>query len=460
MRAQARIFRLLGRTLRVPRSRIAAVAPEDGSKGGLEAFAAANRLGFEASASLPAEGALLSTGGDVEGAVTGALPGGLDGTLAHYTYTTTSTDSDGHTSTSHHHYTLVVGRVPESIGFAPHLAFRGRSVGSGLGLGGESKKVEAVGDAIKGATAYAYDGTSDQWLTQLFSPALIDWLGRSPDDFGFELNGGVLCAVRSDYLSGDDLTNLSTDAAHVAQAITNECQEAVDSGAAATQGAHSKPPDPKLEKALGEVVGEGSPDHLGATTGAFRKHLFATPGTYLTALLWGLVVAAIFNVFLLAITINLAVAHSYSALIIFEAALIGLCFLIALRWRVRDQATSLDPEAFFRGYARSRHLQVVDPLQFAATHADANLPFEPEWVFTGTLPGGSVDAALAVKGDGMKRTDQIAVIAGPSGPVAVTELTATAPGLSVANLDEYAAALSKQAAGQSAPAPTPAAPTA
>ncbi len=430
------------------------MAPEDGPAGSLDSFARSNRLSFSQAVSLPQEGTLLTAGGDVKGAVTGKLPGGLDGTLAYYTSTTTTTDSDGHSTTHHHHNTVVVGRLPESIGFAPYLAFRGPSVTTGLGLHDDTKQVKAVGEAVKGARAFAFDGTSDAWLTQLFSPALIDWLGRSPDDFGFELSGGVLCAARSDYVDGEDLVSLCNDAAHVAGAIATECQEAVDSGLAASQGAHSKPADPGLEKTLNEVTGEGAPDHLGATTGALRRHLFASPGTYFTALLWGLVVAAILNVFLLAITINLIVAHSYSGLVIFEAALIGICFLIALRWRVRDRANALDPEAFFRGYARSRHLQVADPLQFAATHAEANLPFEPDWVFTGTLPGGAGDAALALKGNGMKRSDQIAVVAGPSGPVAVTELTATAPGLSVANLDEYAAALTKQAAGP-APSPTP-----
>jgi hypothetical protein len=428
------------------------VPGEDGPAGSLESFAQRNGLAFANATSLPQEGALLSAGGDQKGAATGKLPGGLDGTLAYYTYATTSTDSDGHSSTTHHHNTIVVSRIPESIGFAPSLAFRGRSMMSALGIQGDTKRVEAVGEAIKGAMAFAYKGTSDAWLTQLFSPALVDWLDRSPDDFGFELSGGVLCVARSDYIGGDELESLCSDAAHVATAIASECEEAVDSGQAASQGAHSKPPDPDLEKTLNEVVGAEAPDHLGATTRAFRKHLFASPGTYARALLWGLVVAAILNVFLLAITINLIVANSYGALAIFEGALIGICFLIALRWRVGDKASSLDPEAFFRGYARSRHLQVIDPLQFAATHADARLPFEPDWVFTGTLPGGSSDAALALRGDGMKRSDQIAVIAGPTGPVAATELTATAPGLSAANLDTYSAALEKQLAGEPATA--------
>jgi hypothetical protein len=430
------------------------VAPEDGSAGSLQAFAGANRLTFAPTASLPEEGALLSAGGTVEGAASGALAAGLDGTLAYYTYTTSSTDSDGHTSTTHHHETVVVGRIPESIGFAPYLAFRGPSVTTGLGLAGcDKKQVEAVSEGVKGATAYAYDGTSDDWLTQLFSPALIDWLGRSQNDFGFELSSGVLCVAREGYLEGDDLASLTSDAAHVASAIAKECQEAVDTGSAATQGAHSKPPDPKMEETLTEVVGESVPDDLGATTGSFRGHLFASPAVYARALLWAVLIALGINVFLLAITINLAVAHSWTALIVLEGALLLLCFILAVRSRVKSQANQLDPEAFFRGYARSRHLQVVDPLQFAATHADADLPFKPDWVFAGSLPGGPGDAALMLKGDGTKREDQIAVVAGASGPVATAELQGTAPGLSLADLDAYSQRLSAQLGASPAPAP-------
>lgn len=425
------------------------MAAEDGTGSGLEAFAAANGLTFASSASLPSDGALLSEGGDVEGAVTGTLPGGLGGTLARYHYTTTSTDSDGHTTTHHHRLTIVVSRVPESIGFAPYLAYRGPGSSMGVDMGQGAKRVKMVEDAVKNGRAYAFDGTDEGWLTELFSPALLDWLGRSPAGFGFELSGGVLCVARDDFIDGGrELTGLCTDAAHVAEAVRKESIEEVDTGGAARSGAKSHALDPKLAASVEEVVGDDVPDHLGATTGEFKGHLYSSPGTYGTALLWALVVAAILNVFLLAITINLVVANQYTGLIIFEAALIGICFIFALRWRVRDQAKQLDPEAFFRGYARSRHLELVDPLQFAATHAEAKLPFKPDRVFTGALPGGSGDEALALKGDGTTREDAIAVVAGPTGPIAFAELTATAPGLSVANLDEYSAALSKQLAQQ------------
>src|SRR6266516_3644323 len=205
------------------------MAVDTGSKEGLEAFAAANGLPFAPSASLPSDGHLLGSGGKVEGAVEGGLPGGLDGTIAYYVYTTSSSDSDGHTSTQHHRFTILVTRLPESIGFAPYLSYggRGSSIGVDLSQGIQQLKL-LEGDAFKGAHLYAYDGSSKSWLAQLFSPALIDWLARSDDGFGFELSGGVLCAARDGYLTGsDDVESLCSDAAHVAEAIRKESVEGV-----------------------------------------------------------------------------------------------------------------------------------------------------------------------------------------------------------------------------------------
>lgn len=60
--------------------------------------------------------------------------------------------------------------------------------------------------------------------------------------------------------------------------------------------------------------------------------------------------------------------------------------------------------------------------------------------------GGGVDGALALSGDGSQRSDRIAVIAGPRGPVAEAELQAEEPGLSANTLDAYAKRLGAEAA--------------
>jgi hypothetical protein len=54
---------------------------------------------------------------------------------------------------------------------------------------------------------------------------------------------------------------------------------------------------------------------------------------------------------------------------------------------------------------------------------------------TGIL--GGVDSSLMLTGDGLRRGDSIALVAGPTGPVASAELELSAPGASAKALDAY-----------------------
>lgn len=53
---------------------------------------------------------------------------------------------------------------------------------------------------------------------------------------------------------------------------------------------------------------------------------------------------------------------------------------------------------------------------------------------SGPLPGGG-EGSLALSRDGSKRSDRVAVVGGPAGPVAESELESEAPGLSAKDLD-------------------------
>src|SRR5688572_7686615 len=163
-------------------------------------FAEAHGLTPVESPELPDHGGTLSRAKAEAGpAAAGKLPGGLEGTLTHYDYTTT--DNDGHHY--HHPLTLVVTRVPESMGFAPYLGYSGGgsevdNTGSEIGT---VEEVEAVNATLGDARVWAYKGTNDDWLRELFSPALLDWIGRSPEDFGFELADGTLIVGRNGHLT-------------------------------------------------------------------------------------------------------------------------------------------------------------------------------------------------------------------------------------------------------------------
>ena len=160
------------------------------SKSPLAAFAESHGLSFAGPVALPAQGATLTQGsGKVEGAATGALPGGIEGTLARFVYVHKSTDSDGHTTEERRPFTLVVTAIPESIGFVPYLGFSGPASKLYPRAGGEDMAPIALSmsEALKDGPAYAYAGSRRRWLAQLFSPALVQWLGRCAEDFGFEL---------------------------------------------------------------------------------------------------------------------------------------------------------------------------------------------------------------------------------------------------------------------------------
>lgn len=414
----------------------------------ISSFAELHGLAFSERAELPEQGDLLCREGTVEGAATGALPGGIEGTLAHLTYTYTWTDSDNDTHHEERPFTIVVTRVPESIGFMPYLGFSGAgSKLTGLAGGLEAmKKLDLGGHkGLKGASAYAYKGASESWTLQLLSPALIDWLARSDDGFGFELAAGVLCVAHDTYLNvPEKLETLCGDAAHLAGLIREESLEETATGGAEAEAARDpKLDDPKMELALSQVD-SGTPESLGAATGQFARYLRTSPVTIAGALGIAIGLTLILNVPGAAIPIILTVEGLYGLLAAIEGALVLIIFLFAFRSRVHKRSQQYAAEAFFRGYGKRCELTLEEPLHFAATHAEAKLPFKPDRVFTGMLPGG-LNGSLILVGDGSKRADRIAVVAGPRGPIAESELQAEPQGLTAKDLDTYLEQLAGEA---------------
>ncbi len=422
----------------------------------LAKFAQDHGLAFAERIDLPAQGSTLThSDSKIEGTATGALPGGIEGSLVRFTYTYTWTDSDDHTHTEHRHFTLVVTQVPESIGFVPYLGFTGS--GSNLSATAGSTEMQKVeldeSGGPKNAHAYAYAGTSKSWLAQLFSPALLDWLGRSEDDFGFELANGVLIVGREGYLSGaGDLTTLCEDAAHLAGAVRQESVEEVDSGDAAVDAAHDpKANDPRMEAALAKVK-VAPPSHVDDAVPAFRGHVRGSAGTFFDALKTAVLLTLILNIPGIALPIVVIVNGAYLWLIGLEVLIVLVVFCFAYRNRVRDWSKKYAEEAFYRAYAESHGLKLEEPLHFAATHAEAKIPFKPDRAMSGPLPGGG-EGSLVLCGDGSKRSDRIAVVLGPKGPVAEAGLEAEAPGLSTKDLDTFFEQLAGEAREDKATAP-------
>jgi hypothetical protein len=316
-----------------------------------------------------------------------------------------------------------------------------------LGSSPEQVKLEE-GDALEGTTLYAYKGSSHEWLTELFSPALIDWLARSEDDFGFELCNGVLVVSRDGYLSSpSDLETLCSEAAHLAAALRKESLEETATGGAKGTAAKEVDEDAVKARALvAKVKLSSSPQDLTAAKGELHGHALRSAGTLGSAAARALLIVAVVNFFGAAIPIFAVVNHSLGPLLIGEGVLFLIVFLLVYHSKANKLAENASREAFFEGYAASRKLKLEDPLEFAATHAQAGIPFKPEHVVSGRLPGG-IDASLAWEGTGAKRSDKIAVIGGEKGPIASCELKSETPVLSAADLDRFAEQLGKELAG-------------
>lgn len=418
----------------------------------IERFAVANKLEFEPAPDLPRDGAVLTHAGrSVGSGATGGLPGGGTATLAHFGFTTTDSDDN----TTHHNLTVVVTQIPESLAFAPYLAFRGSTSQLMPAIarpGTEQLEFDgAEKDGLHGAKAYRYSGSSDEWLRQLFSPALIDWLARSPDDFGFELNGGVFCAVRTGFLAGDGLDSLWADAGHAATAIRNEAQEAIDSGTAeAVVAKPTKKQEQEAKVVEGAMAAFGDRREVPNIVDAiptFRRMIVRNPFSWMVILLQSVLITLAINIPGIALPIVLGTQGSWVLLGVIEGLLLLIVFYFKMRSHIRSGATAYAREAFFRTYARERNLTLEEPLKFTAAFAGAKLPFNPGRVISGDWPDGG-SGALAILGDGSKRSDRIALVAGPSGPVATEGLDTSPPGLSAKDLDGYAKRLGAELASK------------
>ena len=403
---------------------------------GIDGFAEAHGLKLERFPKLPLDGGLLSRETlRIEAGASGELPGGETGMLCQLTYTYTSDDQ-----TRTVHRTAAVLRVPESIGFVPYLATAAAAM---RGSPGTKTKTPELGNELNIRVA---EGVDDGFLAELFSPALTEWVLRSPDDFEWELANGVLVVSRDGHLRREsELTRLCEDAAHLAAALRAESLEEVDTGEAARTAVKRKPePQQALaERMLSLVEFEQPPAHVAASRSRFRELVVRHPSTYLIAIWMTIVWTLVINIVgggIFGLLLNLP--DPGRAVLIFEACVLSIVGYLTLRHEINERSQVLSVEAFWREYTRARGLRAEDPGSFAATHAKAQLPGRPARVLSGSFDG--VDAALMVTGEGFKRGDTIALVGGPDGPIATADFDISAPGPSVKALDSFAGKLAAE----------------
>jgi hypothetical protein len=335
--------------------------------------------------------------------------------------------------------TTVVAAVPESIGFLPFAAGSGPSAAiSALGLGGRQFDLD-----IEGFRLVVDEQADDAWLHELFSPALCEWLTRSPEGFSFELSDGVLCVSRDGHLTAEsDLTSLCEDAGHLAAAIRAESLEEVDSGSVERSAAKEKP-DPEellVQRMLPLVSFSKPPANTVDALPVFRELVVRHPATWFVASFMALAWTLGINVIgggIFGLLLNLP--NPGLSVLIFEIVVLSISLYFSFRHQINSRSQRLAAEAFWHEYTKARELTQLEPRSFAASHARAGLPAAPQRVLSGSF--GGRPGALMICGSGMRRGDTIALVAGPAGPVASLPFEVSAPGPSVETLDSHTARL-------------------
>jgi hypothetical protein len=197
-------------------------------------YAGSRRLTYSPSGQLPGATPLLRAGTrrETQDVMAGLLPGGLQGTLAHYTYYVRHQSSQGQSTTTPYPFTVVLVQIPETTAFVRKLLCHDeRRIGGvnifGLDFSGDEKVVfesAAINERYSIRTAAGQD---QAWLRELFTPKFIDWLATRPmDEFSFELVAGLLCVSVGERLDrSDQLDWLCGAATYVAGRIRGEVAE-------------------------------------------------------------------------------------------------------------------------------------------------------------------------------------------------------------------------------------------
>jgi hypothetical protein len=184
--------------------------------------------------SLPPVTSLLQKGDAryTEMTLTGQLPAGPNGVLAHYTYEEETTDSEGNRQTSYYHFTVVFCELPDVATVVQELALQRRAgfrfLDSTEDKFRKRQRVEIESEEFdKRYETFIGEHDDMNRARQIFEPTFIVWLAENaPKDFSFELDAGALClAVKGQLESARQLDALCAGAGVVAKRLAGEAQE-------------------------------------------------------------------------------------------------------------------------------------------------------------------------------------------------------------------------------------------
>ena len=260
----------------------AAIAGLERTEATLREYADANDLTLYVDPIWPGQPPPAEQRGPVRHAVwslAGRLPGGAAGRLRHQAI---FGKTMGMKVAGQH--TVMVGRMPESVGYVPLLGIRPDQAMSNMFWWGGDKRPrqEHKFESLELDRRYVVEiaeGQDQNWLYQLFAPTMIDWLAHeTPQDFGFRLDNGVFYCecpqwrgqARADgEADPEDLDLIANAGGRVAARIRDEVLEEVglasdpDGPSAAAHAAYqAKPKHGRIIGAIMKLAGELDDDGI------------------------------------------------------------------------------------------------------------------------------------------------------------------------------------------------------
>ena len=379
----------------------------------LKQYAERHGLSYETGRRVPLLGGLIDTTEASDHALSGTLPGGLEGTIALLSW---PADDAGDAASE----TVAITRIPESIAFIPKLycrdaAYR-RTRSYTLGAAGyESNYRDTAFESEAVNRTWAVQVAADQdegWLRELFIPTFLDWLGqRSPKDFSFALVEGTLsCGVEGDVDDPQGLDRLCELAAHIASRIRTESLEEERPAVAFWE---PLPPPRETEKrrladaAVTRLDWDEPPADLISAARAYRGVARHGRGVWGRAILLGGGVGLLVVVVTLpfAFLFGFADFGAFGAVaysVTMAALAIGLggwLTWVAYRSQVQRRALLYGQRAFVHEYAASRDLRLEDEREFHARFLHLDLPGPARSVMFGRPAGVDRDTRLLLCSD-------------------------------------------------------------
>jgi hypothetical protein len=396
----------------------------------LERYAKERGLAYESKREIRAvTPLLLSSGMSERAAAAGELPGGIDGFVSHHR--TAAGGSRGR------ELTVVVSRVPESLGFVRAMSCRSKRIEvvrsyENLEYLGRWRRLQL--ESARFNQLYeleVLEGQREAWVRQLFSPVFIDRLAsEAADGFCFELNEGHLCVAEPKHITEPaELDRLCEAAADVATRIRQESLE--DVGSAGEEYAGDRAHEAKIRRKVASVHFATPPQTPREAAKRFSNRWDIGWKAYGRALAWGLGIGGIGAAVALLVP---GIDDSTAKILAAVAVLVGLlAFVLVVMSAAGTQAVRLAVEAFALEFAKSHGYEMEDRYEFHARYAQVPLPGRAQHVMRGTLPSGQ-PATLAFCDDVAEMFSHGQRIARTTGrmlatDVIVADLDSTRPGV-------------------------------